>query len=188
MSLPPSALYPATGVAYNEFNTCLYSVAGAVVATTPVNGVLPLDAGTGIQATGLFIQMGRDVGLKPNRHVPTVGTEPVVGALVNTSTVPVAISGSVLIQTSGAYVVGDIDVVFQGVGSATLSPIGGIIGSAINSSLSIPFSCILLTGDSIFVRNGTVIQTANLSASLVACRASNVYGTLNSVQATYIPV
>lgn len=187
MSLPPSALFPSTGVAYNEFNTCLYTVAGAVVATTPINGTLPLDAGTGVQATGLFIQMGRDVGLKPNRHVPTVGTEPVVGALVNTSTLPIAVSGSVLINTTGAYVVGDIDVIFQGVGSATLTPIGGIIGSAINSSLSIPFSVILLAGDSFFARNGTVVQTANLRASLVACRASNVYGTLNSVQADYIP-
>jgi len=188
MSLPPSALYPASGIAYNQLDSCYYSVAGDVIATTPINTTLPLDAGTGVQATGLFIQMGRDVGLKPNRHIPTVNTEPVVGALVNTGTQQVQISGAVVIITTGAFVAGDIDIFRQPVGSATLVPIGGSLLSAINSSISIPFSCILSAGDSLFVRNGSVVQTANLSANLVACRASKVYGALNSIQADYIPV
>lgn len=187
MSLPPSALYPHSGVSYNELDQCYYAVAGALVNTPPINTVLPLDAGTGTNASALFIQFGRDVGLKANRKVPTVGTDPVVGALVNTGTQPVQISGCIVIQTSGAYVVGNFDVFRQGVGSATLVPIGGALCSAVVSSVSIPFSCVLLAGDSFFVRNGTVAQTANLSASLVASKASKVYGALNSIDAGYIP-
>jgi hypothetical protein len=187
MSLPPSALYPHSGVAYNELDSCYYSVAGTVLATPAINAVLTLDAGTGTNATGLFIQMGRDVGLKPNRKVPAGATDPVVGALVNTGSQPVQISGSVVILTTGAYVAGDIGVFRQGVGSATLVPVGGILVEAIDASVSIPFSCILLAGDSLFVKNGTVAQTASLSANLVACRASKVYGALNSIQSDYIP-
>lgn len=187
MSLPPSALYPHTGVSYNELDQCYYAVAGAVLNTPAINAVLPLDAGTGTNASNLFVQFGRNVGLKANRKVPAGATEAVVGSLINTGTQPVQISGCIVINTSGAFVAGDFDVLRQQVGSATLIPIGGITVGAINTAVSIPFSTVLMAGDSFFVKNGSVAQTANLSASLVACKASKVFGALNTIDAGYVP-
>lgn len=191
MSLPPSALFPVSGVSYQNLNTCLYSVAGATVATPGINAVLPLDT-EDATTSGLFVQFGRDVGLQPNRKVPVGVNDPLVGALVNTSAFPVAISGLVEINNSGPFVAtAQIAVKFQTVGTtpAAAGAIGltDLLTATTAGPLFIPFSCILMSGDSLFVQNLIVAQTGTLFASLKATRVNSLYGNLNSIVAPFIP-
>jgi hypothetical protein len=191
MSLPPSALYPFTGVAYQNFKSCYYSVLGADVPTTPVDTVLPLDAGTGTQETGLFANFGVDVGLKPNRKVPVLGNDPRVGALVNTSSFPVYFCGNVIIskETLGVYVATDITVYLQD-GAGGVSTVVGKSQDIVPTTLlevSIPFSAVLFPTDSIYVENGAGVQTTDLNAQLVNCYAKQLYGTVDTDEIGFLP-
>ncbi len=191
MSLPPSALYPYSGIAYNELNSCYYSVVGATTNTPAATAVLPLDGGTGTGDSNLFVQFGRDVGLKPNRAVPAGATNPRLGALVNTTSQPVAISGYVILTTSGPYVASQVSVKRQNAGTdeANAVVLGQITLAVDALQRQIPFSTILNPNDCLYVQlsGGAGAQTANLTVSLIASRASSVYGALNSIQAGYIP-
>lgn len=191
MSLPPEALYPFTGVAYQNFKSCYYSVEGADVPTTPVDGILPLDAGTGTQETGLFANFGIDVGLKPNRNAPTLGNDPQIGALVNTSAFPVYFCGNVIISkaTLGVYVATDITVYLQDGAGGSSTVVGKSPDITLTTLLevSIPFSAVLHPTDSIFVQNGAGLQTTDLSAELVNCYAKQLYGTEEVNEIGYLP-
>lgn len=192
MSLPPSALFPVTGVSYQNLNTCLYSVSGAVVDDPIQDTVLPLD--TGLATSGLFVQFGRDVGLQPNRKVPVGANDPVVGALVNTSSFPVAISGLVEIGSALAFVAGariavNLQLVSQPPLNATPVGITDLLTVTTARPLYIPFSCILMSGDSLFVQNKLVAATAasNFTANLRATRVNSLYGMNMSITAPFIP-
>lgn len=192
MSLPPSALFPVSGVSYQNLNTCLYSVAGAVVADPAIGAVLPLD--TGLATSGLFVQFGRDVGLQPNRKVPVGVNDPLVGALVNTSSFPVAISGLVEIGSALAFVAGAriaVRLQLTGTPPATAAEVGitELLTITTAGPLYIPFSGILMSGDSLFVQNLLVAGTnaSNFTANLRGTRVNSLYGNLNSIEAPFIP-
>lgn len=191
MSLPPSALYPHSGVAYNELETCLLQLAGGPVLTgVTANAYLPLDAGTGTQATGLFIQLGRNVGLKANRTVPPANTDPRVGALVNSSSVPIAISGSVVVASTVAWGAGAtyVQVGKQPVNTdiANAQIVGRTTVSATDTIVDVPFSVILKPLDSLFVQNGG-LSAGTLNAQFWGVRATSLYGNIDTLQADYIP-
>ena len=200
MSLPPSALFPSTGIAYNELETAIYQVIGApVLAVNTANAYLPLDAGTGANASNVYINYGRSVGLRPNRTVPTVNTQPVVGSLVNLGTFPVFVSGTIGVSctdaTSGAFVAlgvaSNYFVRKQAVGQdiAVASVVSFTNVDSADGFTAMPFNCILEVGESLSVQNITQITTANsqLNASLQGLRATSLYGKKNSLIAPYIP-
>jgi hypothetical protein len=200
MSLPPSALYPATGVAYNELETAIYQVIGApVLAVNTANAYLPLDAGTGVNPSNVYINYGRSVGLRPNRTVPTVNTQPVVGSLVNLGTYPVFVSGTIGVSctdaTSGAFVpLGNSSIYYirkQAVGQniANASIISFANVDTADGFQALPFNCVLEVGESLSIQNSVVITTANsqLNASLQGLRATSLYGNKNTLIAPYIP-
>lgn len=193
MSLPPSALYPHSGVAYNQLNSCYYSVSGLVSnGFDAIGKAVPFDAGTGTQATGLFIQMGRDVGLKPNRKAPTGATDPRVGALVNTSSVPTFVSGVATVNSDGDFLACNVRVIRQRAGQAiTAQDILGftqVLTGLTARDITVPFSGFLNPSDSILLSFSDA-QTAgvNFNSVLIGLKATHTYGALNSIQSDYIP-
>jgi len=193
MSLPPTALFPNTGIAYNELHTCYYSVEGLVSNGFDVIGkAVPFDAGTGTNATGLFIQMGREVGLKPNRTVPAGATNPQVGALVNTSTIPVYVSGVATVNSDGDFLACNVRVIRQRAGQAITAndilAFTQVLTGLTARAISVPFTGFLQPNDSLLITFSDA-QTAgvNFNVELFGMRATHVYGPLNSVQASYIP-
>jgi hypothetical protein len=193
MSLPPSALYPHTGTAYNQFNSCYYSVDGLVSNGFDVVGkAVPFDAGTGTQATGLFIQMGRDAGLKPNRTVPTGPTQPLVGALVNKSSHPVYVSGVATVLSDGDFLACNVRVIRQKAGQAiSANDILGftqVLTGLTARAITVPFTGLLQPNDSIIMTfSDAQTPAVNFNAKLIGLRATQTYGALNSIQADYIP-
>jgi hypothetical protein len=193
MSLPPSALYPHSGVAYNQLNSCYYSVNGLVSNGFDVVGkAVPFDAGTGTAPTGLFIQMGRDVGLKPNRTVPTVGTQPQIGALVNTSSVPTYVSGVATVLSDGDFLACNVRVIRQRAGQAiSAADILGytqVLTDLTARAITVPFTGLVNPLDSLIITFSSA-QTAgvNFNVVLIGLKATHTYGALNSIQADYIP-
>ncbi len=191
MSLPPPSLYPFTGVAYQNLASCYYSVEGADVATAPADAVFPLDAGTGTQETGVFANYGVDLGLKPNRRVPVLGNDPPVGALVNTSSVPVYFCGSAIIgkNVGDAYVATEFTVYHQegAGGSRTVAGKSFDVVATTVDEVAIPFNAVLKPTDSLVVENGAGVQTGTLSVSLYNCYAKQLYGTEEVNEVGYLP-
>ena len=190
MTFPPSALYPNSGIAYNQLNTCLYSLTGAIsLGAVAIGQILPLDAGTGTAPTGLFVNFGRDVGLKPNRTAPTVGTEPRLGALVNTNSLPVQFSGIIgVFVNGGPFDIGAFTVEVQAAGEdiTTSEVIGKYETIASEFEVFIPFSYVLQPNDSIFVINGGVQQTNTCGTFLYYVRATEVYGSNGIIETGYV--
>jgi hypothetical protein len=190
MSLPPSALFPNSGISYNSLKTCLYSVDGVISAgAVAIGQILPLDAGTGTAPTGLFVNFGRDVGLKPNRTAPTVGTQPQLGALVNTNSLPVYFSGVIgVVVNGGPFDIGAFNAMVQPAGQDITASV--VVGKyetvASEFEVFIPFSYVLQPNDSIYVENSGVQQTNTCGAFLQYVRASEVYGSDNTIQTSYV--
>jgi hypothetical protein len=191
MSLPPSALYSPSGVSYNCFDTCLYSVVGALPANapTPANAILPFDSGAGQTASNFFVNFGKDVGLKPNRKVPVQNTEPLVGSIVNTKSQPVFFSGNAGVYVvGGAFDAGEFLVKYHpagiDVGNAII--IGTVYTIASEPLVNIPFSVVLNAGDSIFCEC-VIQQTQTCGVKLDNVRATTVYGAFGTIDAGYIP-
>lgn len=195
MSLPPSALYPHTGVAYNELETCLYelptTIAPLPVAAGP-NTCIPLGVATGTGGTSLFVQYGRDVGLVVNRHAPAGNTEPYVGALVNTTAHPISVSGSLLIWAganawSGATT---INIRKQLVGGDRTQLAGAPVVATQDigtTNAVIPFNVLLSPNENLFVENLTAQTNAGVAIQCFGLRATKLYGNKDTLQAGFIP-
>lgn len=195
MSLPPSALYPHTGVAYNELETCYYEIPTTIPPVAVVagpNSVLPIGVSTGTADTFLYVNYGRDVGLKVNRNVSATATNPYAGALVNSSSHPVSVSGAFLIWAganvwSGATT---INIRQQLAGQDRTTPAGApVIATEVigTTNAVIPFNVVLSPNDSLFIENLSATTNAGVAVQCFGLRASKLYGNKNTIQAGYIP-